>query len=94
LLPPRFASGSEVINIFYNFNSKEKKMSKTNDIYKQVTDSIIAALERGTKPWVRPWHKGIVCRPLRHNGVAYTGINIIMLWMRAELEGFHAPLKI
>ena len=67
-------------------------MTKTKaDIYQQVTDSIIAVLEEGTKPWVKPWQAGIVRRPLRHNGVAYTGINILMLWLKAEKGGYKAP---
>lgn len=26
-----------------------------NDIYQTITDKIIAELEAGTAPWVRPW---------------------------------------
>ncbi|EPI5060706.1 ArdC family protein, partial [Klebsiella pneumoniae] len=25
------------------------------DIYQEVTDRIVAALEKGTRPWKRPW---------------------------------------
>ena len=34
-----------------------RKGSKSHrDIYAEVTDTIIAELEKGTAPWVRPWH--------------------------------------
>jgi len=30
-------------------------------------------------------------RPLRHNGVAYRGINTVLLWMTATERGFQSP---
>jgi len=66
------------------------------DIYQQVTDQIIAELERGVLPWRKPWSAGHpagpVSRPLRHNSQPYSGINVIMLWMAAMTRGFDAPL--
>ena len=45
---------------------------------------IVAALEDGVRPWVRPWNAehaaGRITRPLRHNGQPYTGINILSPW--------------
>jgi len=42
------------------------------DVYTRVTDTILAALEQGTRPWMKPWDAahaaGPVSRPLRHNG--------------------------
>ena len=47
------------------------------DVYKKVTDTLLAALEAGTRPWMQPWHAahaaGPVSRPLRHNGTPYQG---------------------
>ncbi len=34
---------------------------------------------------------GRITRPLRHNGENYHGINIIVLWMMAESQGFNCP---
>jgi antirestriction protein ArdC len=48
------------------------------DLYQQVTDKIVAALENGTRPWKKSWI-GASSAPLRHNGVAYTGINVLLL---------------
>lgn len=65
------------------------------DIYAQVTDRIIDELEKGVRPWFKPWNAdhaaGRISRPLRHNGTPYQGINILMLWASAEMAGFHCP---
>ena len=60
------------------------------DVYAHVTDTIIAEIEAGTPPWRKPWTgsaKGIAL-PKRHNGGAYRGINILMLWVVAAKFGF------
>lgn len=65
------------------------------DVYTRVTNQIIAELEQGVRPWLKPWNAehaaGRISRPLRHNGEPYQGINILMLWAAAELSGFHCP---
>jgi len=66
------------------------------DIYTQVTNRIVAALENGVRPWVQPWNSehaaGRVTRPLRHNGTPYRGINVLMLWVEACARGFACPI--
>jgi antirestriction protein ArdC len=66
------------------------------DIYTQVTNRIVAALENGVRPWVQPWNSehaaGRVTRPLRHTKTAYRGINVIMLWAEACARGFACPI--
>lgn len=57
-------------------------MKNQIDIYQQVTDKIIAALESGTAPWLRPWRSGIGTALVPHNAVtgrAYNGINFLVL---------------
>jgi hypothetical protein len=65
------------------------------DVYTRVTNRIVEALEAGVRPWMKPWHAehaaGRITRPLRHNGQKYSGINILTLWMSAELQGFASP---
>lgn len=65
------------------------------DIYTKVTNQIVAQLELGVRPWLKPWNAenaaGRISRPLRHNGQPYKGINILMLWASAELQGFTSP---
>ncbi|WP_338720747.1 zincin-like metallopeptidase domain-containing protein [Devosia sp. XK-2] len=66
-----------------------------NDIYTQVTDKIIADLEQGELTWLKPWStenlNGRIVRPLRHNGLPYNGINVLMLWSAALETGFSSP---
>jgi antirestriction protein ArdC len=79
---------------------KETKMANAKssrpDIYTRITDKIVAALEQGTRPWIRPWNAehaaGRITKPLRHNGTPYSGINIIMLWQSAMACGYAAPI--
>lgn len=65
------------------------------DVYTRVTADIIAKLEAGVRPWVQPWAAdhaaGRISRPLRHCGKPYSGINVLTLWMAAELSGFVSP---
>lgn len=62
---------------------------KTQDLYQTVTDRIIAELEAGAPPWLKPWKTG------RANGIGllprnaatareYHGINIPILWSAAD----------
>ncbi|WP_372837479.1 ArdC family protein [Phaeovulum sp.] len=68
----------------------------TSDIYQRVTDQIVVELEKGVCPWLKPWSAehaaGRITRPLRSNGIAYRGINVLMLWASAVEKGFAAPL--
>ena len=67
-----------------------------SDIYQRVSDRIIADLETGARPWLKPWNAehaaGRITRPLRSNGVPYRGINVLMLWGAAMEQGFAAPI--
>ena len=49
------------------------------DVYTRVTQKIVADLEQGVRPWLRPWSAehaaGKISRPLRHNGTPYAGVN-------------------
>ncbi|MAW86197.1 MAG: antirestriction protein ArdC [Phyllobacteriaceae bacterium] len=75
--------------------SKKEKGAKT-DIYARITQKIVADLEKGVRPWVKPWSVGHVdgriTRPLRHTGEPYTGINVLLLWSESLARGFTAPL--
>lgn len=56
-----------------------------------ITQAIIARLEAGTRPWVRPWTGMSVSRPLRACGTPYRGINTLWLWMAADAAGHSSP---
>lgn len=66
------------------------------DIYARVTGQIVADLEKGVRPWIKPWSAeragGRVLRPLRHNGKPYQGVNILLLWGSALENGFSSPV--
>lgn len=70
-------------------------MSKIKELYENVTNRIIAELEQGVRPWAKPWNAehaaGRITRPLRHNGIGYNGINVLMLWWSAQDRGFISP---
>lgn len=66
------------------------------DLYTRVTDTIIAELEQGVRPWLRPWNAehaaGPITRPLRAGGQPYKGINVLMLWGAAMTQNFASPI--
>jgi len=70
--------------------------SSRPDVYSRITDKIIADLEQGVRPWLKPWNAehaaGRITRPLRHNGTPYKGINIVMLWSASTAKGYACPL--
>jgi antirestriction protein ArdC len=62
------------------------------DLYAEVSTRIIADLERGAAPWVKPWSatagantpcNAVTSRP-------YSGCNIVLLWM-AQAAGYRTP---
>lgn len=60
------------------------------DLYQQVTDRIVTALEQGTAPWVCPWQRSEI-DPAPANAVsgrAYRGINVLLLNLQAFASGF------
>lgn len=64
------------------------------DIYTRITNQIVVHLEAGVKPWTQPWQTAgrAPSRPLRHNGEAYSGINVLTLWCSAMERGFSSPM--
>lgn len=66
------------------------------DFYQRITDQIVAQLEEGVRPWLKPWNTdhmaGRVSLPRRHNGVKYRGVNIVALWIAAAERGYAAPI--
>jgi antirestriction protein ArdC len=54
----------------------------------RITQEIVARLEAGTKPWIKPWRGVPVSRPLRACGTPYRGMNVFWLWMVADMCGY------
>jgi antirestriction protein ArdC len=72
------------------------KTEKPQDPHTRITERILAELEQGVRPWLKPWSSdalaGRVTRPLRATGEPYRGINVILLWMEAVASGYAAPM--
>jgi antirestriction protein ArdC len=70
--------------------------TERQDVYTRITNQIISHLERGVRPWCKPWNAehaaGRINRPLRHNGQPYNGINVLSLWASAMTQDFAAPI--
>ncbi|ATV42587.1 DNA primase [Pectobacterium brasiliense] len=88
---PNTAAATSVSPLDPSGSSKTKLSKSRTDIYQTVTDSIIAALEAGVKPWSCPWQcvPGMSGLPLNYaTGAAYSGMNIMLLWSSASEQGF------
>ncbi|OHV86684.1 ArdC family protein [Mesorhizobium sp. ORS 3428] len=60
-------------------------------LYSEITDRIIADLERGSVPWVKPWGRARASLGLPKNaatGRSYSGINILILWGAVIERGY------
>lgn len=76
--------------------SKHISTNSCVDIYQRVTDTIVRDLERGARPWVKPWTStstasNAVIRPLRHDSTPYRGIHVLILWAEAAEHGYTLP---
>lgn len=62
------------------------------DLRQEITDSIIAAMEKGTAPWQKPWQPGAYEMPMNPtSGKAYRGGNALHLMMTAMHQGYEDP---
>ena len=60
-------------------------------IYETVTAKIVAELEQGTAPWVKPWTGKGGSSDLPSNaatGRPYSGVNVLLLWGAAIEKGY------
>jgi antirestriction protein ArdC len=62
------------------------------DIYSEVTDKILAALESNPGSWLKPWSNGgaaVDCIPYNAvTGKPYRGVNVLLLWSTAKAAGY------
>jgi len=68
--------------------------NQRSDLYGRVTERVVADLERGVRPWLKPWTGGNtrITMPRRHNSIPYRGINVLILWAEAIDRGYNHPL--
>lgn len=74
---------------------KTRAQTPQRDLYQTVTDKIVAAMEKGVAPWRKPWRtdRSRVGSSLPTNAVtgnAYSGVNVLLLWLAAEKGGYTA----
>jgi antirestriction protein ArdC len=62
------------------------------DLYAEVSARIIAELEAGAAPWIKPWSAtaGINAPQNAATGRPYSGCNVVLLWM-AQAAGYRTP---
>jgi antirestriction protein ArdC len=61
------------------------------DVYRQITDQIVAAIEAGAGPVEMPWHRSGVCATRPANAFTaqpYQGVNIVSLWAATAIKEF------
>lgn len=75
-------------------SSSAETFKPKTDLFQRVTDKIITALEQDTLPWRKPWKTAkysqtTLCFPVNAiTGRAYSGMNVVLLWMDANEKGF------
>ncbi len=74
-----------------NVSPPSPAAASRGSIAARVTANIIDALNKGVRPWVKPWDSAAAFGlPLRHTGVAYKGVNILALWGAAQTHNYGA----
>jgi antirestriction protein ArdC len=62
------------------------------DLYAEVSARIVAELERGAAPWIKPWSAtagmNMPCNAATNR--PYSGCNVVLLWM-AQAAGYRTP---
>ena len=69
-------------------------VSERHDVYQEITDHIIAAIEKGVGDTEMPWHRaiGTTVPTNAFTGNSYNGVNVLSLWVAAELKGYGSGL--
>ncbi len=69
-----------------------KTPSAKRDLRQEITDDIVAALEKGVAPWQKPWQAGAFEMPLNPtSGKPYRGGNAIHLMVSGMRKGYEDP---
>jgi len=72
-------------------HARHRSAGERANLYKQITNRVIAELEAGRVPWVQPWGSPRACIGMPYNAVSerrYSGINILTLWDAIVSRGF------
>jgi antirestriction protein ArdC len=63
----------------------------SDTIHQIITGRMIAAMERGTVPWHKPWQAAAGRPRSMSTGQPYRGVNVFLLAMTAAEEGYGSP---
>jgi len=70
-------------------------MKAHGSLYETITNDIIAELEKGVAPWVKPWTaEGGGMPLLPYNATSqrrYQGVNVLILWRTTMRKGYRSP---
>jgi len=61
-------------------------------LYQTITDQIVAELEKGAAPWIKPWQADNTADRNIVSGKPYRGINRLLLGMSSMAHGFASPV--
>ena len=70
-------------------------MATRIDVHEQITNRIVEAIEKGVGEFKLPWHRpaASLLRPTNiESKKAYRGINVVALWVEAQLRGYEVPV--
>lgn len=70
-----------------------KRATKSRDLHQEITDKIVAELEAGSAPWVKPW-RSTAGQNAAMNIVSrrpYSGINVLITWAACQANGWRSP---
>lgn len=71
------------------------KANAHGSLYETITNDMLAELEKGVAPWVKPWTaEGGGTLFLPYNALThhrYRGVNVLILWRAALLKGYRHP---
>ncbi len=71
-----------------------RESSVSAKIHAEITATIVAELEQGVAPWVKPWKSGPGGKCLPCNAAtyrSYRGVNVLTLWSAALGSGYPLP---
>lgn len=65
------------------------------DVHQHITDQVVNAIEQGVGDFKLPWNRpaGSITRPQNiASGQLYRGINVVTLWVEAQIRGYSVPV--
>jgi antirestriction protein ArdC len=71
-------------------NKRRRSRRRQRDVYQEITDKILEALEAGTVPWRRPWRDFGMQRNLS-SGRPYRGVNQLLTQLTQQVRGYDSP---